>query len=188
MATERSAFHSGPEGSPSNQGRIHSRRPNLPSSFFTCNKAADHTFRIADVYVSQLSRGRTLFLTRYGGARKNRSTRIRGPQLCLTADGPCLGRTGHLFAVSGLCRPSQKIECVFTASPETIRRKSPEIDSPLLSRLRAGPGSLRAVESCVCLVVAVVLGGSAAFVFSRHKRALPAIDRQEIGHHLAGDR
>jgi hypothetical protein len=30
------------------------------------------TFQVADLYVSQLSRGRTLFLTRYGGARKNR--------------------------------------------------------------------------------------------------------------------
>jgi hypothetical protein len=77
---------------------------------------------------------------------------------------------------------------VFTASPETIRRKSPEIGSPLPSRLRAGPGSLRAVESRVFLVVVAALRGGAALLFDRHKRPLPAINRQEIGHHLAGDR
>src|SRR3954453_4313105 len=37
-----------PGGFSSDKSRIHSRRPNLPFSFFTCNKAADHTFRVAD--------------------------------------------------------------------------------------------------------------------------------------------
>ena len=37
----RSTFHS-------NQGRIHLRRPTLSLSFFACNSAADHTFRMAD--------------------------------------------------------------------------------------------------------------------------------------------
>src|SRR3954451_2577707 len=36
-----------PGGSSSDKGRIHSRRPNLFFSFFTGNKAADHTFRMA---------------------------------------------------------------------------------------------------------------------------------------------
>jgi hypothetical protein len=48
----------------------------------------DLAFQIADLYVSQLSRGRTLFLTRYGGARKNRSTRFHSPPLCLAAVVP----------------------------------------------------------------------------------------------------
>jgi hypothetical protein len=40
---------------------------------------------------------------------------------------PAVRRTGHPFAVSGLSRPSQKIEFVFSASLETIRREPPEI-------------------------------------------------------------
>jgi hypothetical protein len=30
----------------SNKGRIHSRRPILPPSFFACKTAAEHTFRV----------------------------------------------------------------------------------------------------------------------------------------------
>lgn len=37
---------------------------------------------------------------------------------------PC--RTGHPFAASGPEEPSQKIELVFSASPETIRREPRE--------------------------------------------------------------
>ncbi len=58
--------------------------------------------------------------------------------------GSCLRRTGHPFAVSGLERPLQKIEFVFAASPETIRREPREYDSVAQSAT-AGPGSLRAV-------------------------------------------
>jgi hypothetical protein len=32
----------------SNKGRIHLRRPTLSLSLFACDKAADHTFRMAD--------------------------------------------------------------------------------------------------------------------------------------------
>jgi hypothetical protein len=39
---------------------------------------------------------------------------------------PC--RTGHPFAVSGSEEPSQKIEFVFSASPETIRREPQEFE------------------------------------------------------------
>ena len=41
--------------------------------------------------------------------------------------GSCRRRTGHPFAVSGRSRPSQMIEFVFAASPETIRREPQEI-------------------------------------------------------------
>ena len=41
----------------------------------------------------------------------------------LSASVPALGRTRHPFAVSGSEEPSQKIEYVFSASPETIRRE-----------------------------------------------------------------
>jgi hypothetical protein len=75
-------------------------------------------------------------------------------------------------------RPSQKIESVFAASPETIREKPPEIDSPLLSRLKARPGSLRAGESCFFLVVVAALRSGAALFPGRHKGPLLAIDRE----------
>ena len=78
------------------------------------------------------------------------------------------------------------IECVFPASPETNQKKPPEIDSPSLSRQRAGPGSLRTVEFCFFLVVVAALGRGAAVLLGRHKGSLPAIHRQQIRDHLAG--
>jgi hypothetical protein len=99
------------------------RADHIVISLFACNRAADHTFRIADLHVSLLSRGRTLFLARYGGARKTHS--LDSSSACMPrGDGPCLRRTGHPFAVSGLGRPSQMIEYVFAASPETTRREA----------------------------------------------------------------
>jgi hypothetical protein len=47
-------------------------------------------------------------------------------RVCLSASVPALGRTRHPFAVSGSVEPSQKIEFVFSASPETIRREPRE--------------------------------------------------------------
>jgi len=41
---------------------------------------------------------------------------------------PARSRTRHLFAASGSEEPSPKIEFVFSASPETIRREPPEFD------------------------------------------------------------
>ncbi len=48
--------------------------------------------------------------------------------ICLSASVPALGRTRHPFAVSDSEEPSQKIEFVFSASPETIRREPREFD------------------------------------------------------------
>src|ERR1700751_5665361 len=48
--------------------------------------------------------------------------------VCLSASVPALGRTRHPFAVSDSEEPSQKIEFVFSASPETIRREPLECD------------------------------------------------------------
>jgi hypothetical protein len=47
-------------------------------------------------------------------------------KVCLSASVPALGRTRHPFAVSGSEEPSHKIEFVFSASPETIRREPRE--------------------------------------------------------------
>ncbi|MDX6462497.1 MAG: hypothetical protein QOE55_6194 [Acidobacteriaceae bacterium] len=49
-------------------------------------------------------------------------------KVCLSASVPALGRTRHPFAVSDSEEPSQKIEFVFSASPETIRREPREFD------------------------------------------------------------
>lgn len=50
--------------------------------------------------------------------------------------GSCTCRTGHPFAVSGLEWLSQKIEFVFSASPEAIRRELQEGDGLLVVRKR----------------------------------------------------
>jgi hypothetical protein len=46
--------------------------------------------------------------------------------VCLSASVPALGRTRHPFVVSDSVESSQKIEFVFSASPETIRREPRE--------------------------------------------------------------
>jgi hypothetical protein len=58
--------------------------------------------------------------------RAVRDARFRRAYICLSAGVPALRRTGHPFAVSGSEEPSQKIELVFSASPETIRREPRE--------------------------------------------------------------
>jgi hypothetical protein len=58
----------------------------------------------------------------------------------LVVPAPC--RTGHPFAASSSVELSQKIEFVFSASPETMRSEPQEFP-PLPGRFAAGPGSLR---------------------------------------------
>jgi hypothetical protein len=66
---------------------------------------------------------------RYGGARKTNLFRIRSSQRSPLGGGSCLRRTRHPFAASSPEGPSQKIEFVFSASPETIRREPREFIS-----------------------------------------------------------
>jgi hypothetical protein len=61
--------------------------------------------------------------------------------------GPCVRRTGHPFAASGPRGPSQKIELVFSASPETVSGEPKEVLISVAHSDRAGPGSLRALRS-----------------------------------------
>src|SRR5216683_3016886 len=63
--------------------------------------------------------------------------------VCLSASVPALGRTRHPFAVSGSEEPSPKIEFVFSASPETIRREPREGNLLRSVGNMQGPGSLR---------------------------------------------
>ena len=64
----------------------------------------------------------------------------------LSASVPTLGRTRHPFAVSGFEGPSQKIEFVFSASPETIRRE------PLESDLLCSVGNLQDLAVCALFI------------------------------------
>src|SRR5439155_8062829 len=85
-------------------------------------------FRFADLHVvicqvkARVSRARS-------GERANQQFQdVLGATVCLSASVPALGRTRHPLAVSGSEEPSPKIEFVFSASPETIRREPREGD------------------------------------------------------------
>ncbi len=75
------------------------------------------------------------------------SVKIFSSHLAPLGCGPCVRRTGHPFAASGPRGPSQKIELVFSASPETVSGEPQEIFISVAHSVRAGPGSLRASRS-----------------------------------------
>ena len=98
---------------------------------------------------------------------------------------PALGRTRHPFAVSGLEGPSQKIEFVFSASPETIRREPREGD---LLRSVGNRQDLAVCAFCSsCLFRQHLCCCSPAF-FSRCKVSLLPIHGKQIRYHLPGSR
>jgi hypothetical protein len=72
-----------------------------------------------DIHVSLVSRKNTR-----GQARSRESAhfpaKIFSSHLVPLGCGPCVRRTGHPFAASSPRGPSQKIELVFSASPETV--------------------------------------------------------------------
>lgn len=109
---------------------------------------------------------------------QTRSSHIR-----LSAVVSALRRIGHPFAVSGLSRPSQKIESVFAASPETIRREPQEI------AFHRSVGNLRDLAACaLCDLVFSSKRGlshSGAEAFCRYKWPLFAIYSQQIRHHFS---
>src|SRR5450631_903936 len=132
-----------------------------------------------------LSREKTLLLRRAtGGARKNQH--IQNPQLatCASRHWFLLCRTRHLFAVSGPVGPSQKIEFVFSASPETIRREPRECD------LLRSVGQLRDLAVCAPCNPVIFFSHSGGLsrrrsvAFCRHELAFPAIHGQQIRDHL----
>jgi hypothetical protein len=85
--------------------------------------------------------------TKFSLRRAQESAHIeyQNPQLACAplGGGSCLRRTGHPFAVSGPKGPSQKIESVFSASPETVRREPREFD------LRRSLGQVQDLAVCV---------------------------------------
>src|SRR5579864_779962 len=96
---------------------------------------------------TSLSRRKRSPEARFGGARNVGPCQNLQLARVPLGDGSCLRRTGHPFAVSGPCGPSQKIECVFSASPETIRREPREFD------LRRSVGNRRTWQSARCVIL-----------------------------------
>src|SRR5205814_2589506 len=91
--------------------------------------------------------------------------------------------------LSDPCGPSQKIECVFTASPETIRREPREFD------LRRSVGNRRTWQSARCVILLFFRRGGRRFlgryaprICERYEIALPPINGEQISHHLPSHR
>jgi hypothetical protein len=103
--------------------------------------------RFADIHVvicqvkARVSRARS-------GERANQLFQdVLRATVCLSASVPALGRTRHPFAVSGSEEPSQKIEFVFSASPETIRRE------PREGELLRSVGKMQDLAVCAFLIL-----------------------------------
>jgi hypothetical protein len=100
--------------------------------------------RKADIHVSQ-SQGKTRGLWRAPESARclGQDSLLRTFASRLVVPASLQDRTS--ICCLGLEEPSQMIEFVFSASPETIRRSLGMCSSP--SRLSTGPGSLRLDES-----------------------------------------
>src|SRR5438132_14273493 len=105
------------------------------------------SFRVADLHVSLCQGEKDSPEARFGGARTGELW--QNPQLARVplGDASFPRRTGHPFTVSHPCGPSQKIECVFTASPETIRREPREFD------IRRSVSNRRTWQSARCVIL-----------------------------------
>jgi hypothetical protein len=105
--------------------------------------------------------------------------------VCLSAEVPAFAEP-DIYLLSPALGPSQKIEFVFAASPETIRGEPREFD------LRRSVGKMRDLAACaLCNPVAFFLLlpgglGHRALVLGSHKLPLPAIHREQIRDHLPG--
>ena len=140
-------------------------------------------FRFADIHVSHLSSGGTGVPGTLGRACKSSLPGCSTRKVCLPASVPALGRTRHPFAVSDSEESSQKIEFVFSASPETIRREPREFD------LLRSVGNMQDLAVCAfcssCLFRQHLCCRSPAF-FSRCKVSLLPIHGKQIRYHLPG--
>src|ERR1700686_964402 len=137
--------------------------------------------RFADIHVSHLSSGAMVSRARSRERASQRFQDVLDRTLCLSASVPALGRTRHPLAVSGLEGPSQKIEFVFSASPETIRREPRESD------LLRSVGKMQDLAVCGFLhpVRQYLCCHSPAF-FRRYEVSLLAVYGKQIRHHLSG--
>src|SRR5437588_12342483 len=128
-----------------NKKRNRNMKNGLLSLTFIACLASSLAF--ADIHVSLCQGEKDSPEARFGGARTGELW--QNPQLARVPPGAgsCLRRTGHPFTVSDPCGPSQKIECVFTASPETIRREPREFD------IRRSVGNRRTWQSARCVIL-----------------------------------
>jgi hypothetical protein len=118
-----------------------------------------------------------------GADRSDLCERLSSSHGCL-GSGSWLRRTEHPFAVSSPRGPSQKIECVFSASPATIRREPRELISVAQSAT-AGLGSLRAVGCCCFFAWRLrFLGRRAPWMRKRYEVAFCPIHGEHIRHHF----
>ena len=131
-----------------------------------------------------LSREKTVLLPRATEERaKTNVFRTRSSQRVPLGSGSCLRRTGHPFTVSGPAGPSQKIEFVFSASPETTRREPPEFD---LLRSVGKQQDLAACALCNPVISFSAVLSRCTAAFCRDKLPFPAIHGKQISHHLPG--
>ena len=107
---------------------------------------------------------------------------------CASRRGSCLSQNRTSIRCLRPCGPSQKIEFVFSASPETIRRE------PLEFYLHRSVGYQQDLAVCaLCNPVAFSpagggLGRLAAVIFCRHEVPFSPIDGEQPSHHLASYR
>jgi len=139
--------------------------------------------RYSDIHVSHLSSGDVGVPVTLARACPSRVPGCSVRNVCLSASVSALGRTRHPFAVSGSEKPSQKIEFVFSASPETIRREPREGD------LLRSVGNMQDLAVCAfcssCFFRQYLCCRSPAF-FSRCKVSLLPIHGKQISDHLSG--
>ncbi len=103
--------------------------------------------------------------------------------ICLSASVPALGRTRHPFAVSDSEESLQKIEFVFSASPETIRREPREFD---LLRSVGNRQDLAVCAFCSSCLFRQYLCCRSPALFCRHEISLLPIYGKQIRDHLPG--
>ena len=95
---------------------------------------------LTDIHVSLLSRKNTGAQAR-SGERAFFGCRTAQLAFCLSAVVPAFAEP-DIHSLSRAQRPSQKIECVFSASPETVRREPREF------HLRCSVGQRRDLAVC----------------------------------------
>ena len=140
-----------------------------------------------NIHVSLLSRENRILLTR---ASEERAKPCRPElQLAIYASRRVVAahrRTGHPFAVSGSKEPSQKIEFVFSASPETIRGEPLEWNS----FAQSATGGTWQPARCVVLFLCRRrrLRRRTPALFCRDEVALLTVYRQQVRDHLPSHR
>jgi hypothetical protein len=104
--------------------------------------------------------------------------------MCASRRGSCLSQNRTSIRCLRPCGPSQKIEFVFSASPETIRREPLEF---YLHRSVAYQQDLAVCALCNPVAFSLAGGGLsrlAAVTFCRHEVLLSPVDGEQPGHHL----